>query len=614
MQIGLKSRQRRFRNSRTLRIFPGFSNGRVILTAALIALLTGLAIVLFNQAFKAMFSTTELLTDPFLQLPTANTVRVVWFTDFQGTTHSVSYGPNLENTVIATTNKLSRMREDQKSRVGEQTEDGQVYQKPVMRDIWRHEAEVTGLTSGERVPYRVSSTRENGRVVRSDQFTLSALPAKGQALKILLTSDHQLMPLTTANLQKVVETVGQVDAVFLAGDLINIPDRASEWFDDNRGGAFFPALQGRGNYRLEKEGTQTVYQGGAIIQNAPLYPATGNHEVMGRFSMETDLNEQFNDPYPKFAAYRLYTQKAQELNPQDDPSVREAWIKDNSFNADTYEEIFTLPQGSPGGKRYYAVTFGDVRLVSLYITNIWRTPDMGQKRRGRYREPDESIESPEKWGYGQHIFEPIAQGSPQYNWLQAELKSPEFQQAKYKIVMFHHPPHSLGDNIVPAYTDPVQKIQFDRKGRIQAIRYEYPIQADYIIRDVEPLLEAAGVQLVFYGHSHLWNRFVSSKGLNFLESSNVGNTYGAFMGNKRRPIPVGFDEVYTALDDPNGLDPVVPTIAPLTDDAGQPLPYLSSNDITAFSILDTATGTVSSYRFDTRQPNSEVIKFDEFQL
>ncbi|CCQ60429.1 hypothetical protein CWATWH0401_3766 [Crocosphaera watsonii WH 0401] len=26
---------------------------------------------------------------------------------------------------------------------------------------------------------------------------------------------------------------------FFAGDLVNIPDRASEWFDDKRGGAFF---------------------------------------------------------------------------------------------------------------------------------------------------------------------------------------------------------------------------------------------------------------------------------------------------------------------------------------------------------------------------------------
>lgn len=50
------------------------------------------------------------------------------------------------------------------------------------------------------------------------------------------------------------------------------------------------------------------------------------------------------------------------------------------------------------------------------------------------------------------------------------------------------------------------------------------------------------------------------------------------------------------------------------DENGQPLPYLDSNDLTAFSLLDTASGTVSSYYFDTRQPNSAVVKFDEFAL
>ena len=58
----------------------------------------------------------------------------------------------------------------------------------------------------------------------------------------------------------------------------------------------------------------------------------------------------------------------------------------------------------------------------------------------------------------------------------------------------------------------------------------------------------------------------------------------------------------------------MPNIDPIEDEKGQPLPYIANNDITVFSILNTEQGTVSSYRFDTRQPNSEVIKFDEFKL
>jgi hypothetical protein len=399
--------------------------------------------------------------------------------------------------------------------------------------------------------------------------------------------------------------MGKINAIFMAGDLINIADRASEWFDDVRGRAFFPCLQGRGFSQLDKNGIKTVYTGGELIQHAPLFPAIGNHEIMGRFSTVTKLNDQFNDPFPRAVAKKVYQSQAKKSAITD----KDTWLKDNTFNSDTYNEIFTLP----GDKNYYAVTFGDVRLVTLYITNIWRTPNLDPDTKGRYRESQKDFKNLEKWGYGQHIFEPIAKGSVQYNWLEKELNSPEFQKAKYKVVMFHHPPHSLGDNIVPAYTDPVQIVDRNKQGNIKMVRYEYPKKQDYIIRDVIPLLEKAKVQLVLYGHSHLWNRFVGSSGIHFLETSNVGNTYGAFSGKKRRFVPPSYREDYSATGDPNGLNPVIPTIEPLLAD-GKALPYIDSNDITAFSIFDTGNGVVSSYYFDIRKPESEVVKFDEFKL
>jgi hypothetical protein len=546
-----------------------------------------------------MTSVPQLLTDPFLQLPTQNSVQVVWFTEFAGTQHSVNYGEDLQQTVSASTTKLSRTREDQYSRVANQTQNGQVYQQPVQRHIWRHEAEVTRLTPGVRVNYRVTSVREDGESISSSIFTLAPTPKPGTPQKILLTSDHQLKPMTAANLQKVVETVGRVDAVWFAGDLVNISDRASEWFDDNRGGAFFPGLQGRANYQMEHNGVKVTYKGGEIIQHAPMFTCIGNHEVMGRYARTGSLDDEFNDTFPRAAAQRLYSGKS---------------LIDNSFNTITYEEIFTLPQSQPGGKKYYAVSFGDVRLVVLYITNMWRKPNISNESQGRYQEAAKDLNNPESWGYGQLIYEPIAKGSTQYNWLEKELNSPEFQQAKYKIVMFHHPPHTLGDNIVPAYTDPVQIIERDNASNIQAVRYEYPKDADYIIRDVMPLLEAAKVQLVFYGHSHLWNRFVSSHGIHFLETSNVGNSYGAAWGERKREVPTGYREEYTALGDPNGLEPVIPTISPLLGKDGKPTPYIASNDITVFSIFNTGTGKVSSYFFDTRKPDADVVKFDEFKL
>ncbi len=574
------------------------SIGKIYSVAMLVLVICFTLVSVHSCGQTNMTSAPKLLTDPFLQLPTETSVRVVWFTEFAGVNHTVTYGENLKQTAKANTTKLSRTREDQDSRVANQTKDGQVYQKPVQRDIWRHEVEVTGLTPGVRVNYRITSALEAGESVSSDVFSLAATPKSGTSLKILLTSDHQLKPMTAANLQKVVETIGRVDGVWFAGDLVNVSDRASEWFDDHSGGALFPGLQGRAKYEMTHDGVKTTYTGGQIIQYAPMFTCIGNHEVMGRFDRTGSLNGEFDDPIPRAVAQKISPDKS---------------LIDNSFNTNTYEEIFTLPKSQEGGKKYYAVTFGDARLVVLYITNMWRTPSLNAKHKGRYQEAEKDLNNPENWGYGQVIYEPITKGSKQYNWLEAELNSPEFKQAKYKVVMFHHPPHTLGDNIVPPYTEPIQIIERDSEN-IKAVRYEYPKDADYIIRDVVPLLETANVQLVFYGHSHLWNRFVSPSGMHFLETSNVGNTYGAAWGDRKREVPIGYQEDYVKLGDPNGLEPMLPTIAPLLGEDGKPMSYIASNDITVFSIFDTGTSTISSYRFDTRKPDSEVLKFDEFKL
>ena len=561
---------------------------RSFLVTVAISIVIAIAINLniFNPAFTQIPMAT-LLTDPFLQLPTDDAVSVVWFTEFLGKEHYVLYGEELKQKVIANTTKLSRVREDSDSNLNPSV------QQVTNRNIWRHEARVKGLTVGERVSYKAVS-KIDSEIIESDIYSLAAKPQPNSNLKILLTSDHQLMPMVTANLQKVIETVGKLDGVFLAGDLVNFPDRASEWFDDLKGGSFFPALQGRGSYELEKEGVTTTYRGGKIIQNTPMYTALGNHEVMGRYSTNKSIRRQFYDAVPR---------KSAEINQE---------VKDNSFNTDTYEEILTLPQSKTGGEQYYAVTFGDVRLIVLYVTCIWRFPESYLDLPTRYDEDASDYNQPDNWGYGQHIFEPIAKGSTQYQWLEKELQSEEYKNAKYKMVMFHHPPHTLGGNIVPPYTNPQQSIQRDSENNITSITYDYPIENDFIIRDLIPLLEKSGVQFVYYGHSHLWNRFQSPSGMHFLESSNVGNSYGAHTVDNPRNVPDNPNLV--AVGNPNGLDPVVPNISPLKNEAGKPLPYVASNDITVFSILDTEKGTVSSYRFDTRYPDSDVIKFDEFTL
>ncbi|MGK7931631.1 MAG: metallophosphoesterase [Microcystaceae cyanobacterium] len=565
------------------------------------------------MAIASFYPTTpslQLLSEPFLQLPTDHSVNVVWFTEFKGVEHQVLYGEQLKQVVLANTTQLSRTREDQSSRLNP------AYSEVTPRKIWRHEATIDNLIQGDRIPYRVISIHEENndlQIIRSKLYSLSPSPKKEMPLKILLTSDHQLMPMVAANLQKVMETIDRIDGVFYAGDLVNVPDRGSEWFDDRRGGAFFPCLQGKARYKLGHQGVESIYQGGEIIQNTPLFAAIGNHEVMGKYSEQKSLNQQFNRAYPRHAAEELYKTVEQTINPNRDSEIKEKWLKDNSFNTDTYEEIFSFPTSKTGEQKYYAVTFGDIRLIVLYATHIWRKPEQDNQVKGRYQEAEQDFNAPEDWGYGQHIFESIAKDSPQYQWLEAELTSPDYQQAKYKIVMLHNPPHTLGGNIVPPFTDPIQKVDYDLEGNIQSISYEYPKDKDYMIRDLIPLLEVNGVDLVFFGHSHLWNRFLSPQGTHFLETSNVGNSYGAHLAGNPRPVPPN-NPNYSAFGDPNGLNPIIPNIKPLTNAHGQPLPYIASNNITVFSILDTAKGSVSSYYFDTRFPQSDVVKFDEFFL
>ncbi len=554
----------------------------------------------------------NLLTDPFLQVPTPESVEVVWFTEQPGEQHWVEWGEGLAQKTLARSTPLSQLQEDEYSYTLK------AYEQLTPRPVWRHAARITGLEPGKGYPYRVVS-QCGGQQTHSDSFQLQGSPQPGQPLTVLLTSDHQLMPMVAANIQQAIATYGHFDAVFHAGDLVNVPDRGSEWFDDRRGRSFFPVLQGKASVNLGGK----LYQGAAVVQNTPLFPCIGNHEVMGVRSPTLPLHQQYKNPRPRSVAEETYLQ--QQLQPDGsqsaphpipEPGSRTQWIRDQSFNFQTYQEIFSLPPTAAPEKQYYAVNFGDIRLISLMVTNVWRTPGANPEGAGRYAESEADLPYPERWGYGQHIFEAITPGSSQYDWLVAELNSESFRQAKYKIVMFHHPPHSLGGNATPPYTDPQAYEEYSPDGRfLRFRRYHYPKQDDYIIRDLIPLLEDAGVQLVFYGHSHLWNRFQSPSGMHFLETSNVGNSYGAHLDDNPRRFPPFIDPSNDiAVGDPNGLTPIIPTLAPLKNENGQPLPYIASNEITVFSVLETVTGVVKSYYFNTRQADASITLFDQFQL
>lgn len=259
---------------------------------------------------------------------------------------------------------------------------------------------------------------------------------------------------------------------------------------------------------------------------------------MGRFIAGKGLDARFNDPRPRAAAEALYEANADLYNPEGDPEFRDRWIEDNSFNTVTYREVFTLPGDGPAGEDYYAIRFGDVFMIGLYGARIWRSPSMAPETRGRFREAEAHLDTPDNWGWGEFIFEDMAEGLAQHDWLLSVLESEEFRSAPVKMALVHHPAHGMGDNSSPAFSNPVQLLDRDENGRLVGIRYEYPVADDIFVNDVEPLLGEAGVQLVQTGHSHVWYRFVNPQGMNIIETSNVGNSYGCYMGSEQEQCKI----------------------------------------------------------------------------
>ncbi len=91
---------------------------------------------------------------------------------------------------------------------------------------------------------------------------------------------------------------------------------------------------------------------------------------------------------------------------------------------------------------------------------------------------------------------------PQLNWLMSELSKP----AKWKVIMFHHSPYSLGF--------------FDGPG---AIRKEHIVLREFFV----PLFEAYGVDLVLTGHTHIFERSVKD-GIQYLVAGPAGGKMGVY--------------------------------------------------------------------------------------
>lgn len=589
---------------------------RIMLMAVIILSICGLTMPVIEAE--------ELLTEPVLQNPDDDSVIVEWFTDFEGKNHNILL---YEDGMSAMPTRIIKATTTPMSRVRGGKSEGDCNKAGIEAGVWKHTARVTGLPvnkgkASDKVVYRV---RSDGKT--SEKYHLQAKASAGTPMKILLTSDMQLKNMCAANLEKVYETVGQVDAVWANGDIVDVADRAYDWFyADN---SFYKVMQGRAEDKIGGK----VYKGAEFLQNAPLYTAIGNHDVMGVYSDSEDLSVQFNSPSTREYAKKKLVSSYNNADATDED--KEKFVEDNSYNTITYEEMFELPCSQTGGERYYSVQMGDVYLIVLEVARVWRLPNLGLI--GKYSEWPGVDES--QYGFGDFIFEPVDENSSQITFLKKELASDEYKNAKYKVVMFHNEAHSLGNNQIPPFTDPVATMVKDPVTGLNMMTYDYPIEKDYITNVIEPLLINNGTDLLFNAHSHLWNRFETKSGMSILQTSNIGNSYGAFWDNstmnasglsgsstwgKRSDYPSALNtgDNYSSIKenwdasnyiregDPYGLLPIEPNKAKLP--GGEP--YLASNTVTAFSVFDTGRGTISSYYFDTDKPDSEVILFDEYTL
>jgi hypothetical protein len=602
------------------------------------------------------------LSEPMLQDPAADSVRVVWYTEFEGSDHRLLYGAELANSVEATTVRMSRMFEDGRSELYIRGVDGQrarLYDGLVERGVWRHEAVANGLEPGVRVPYAVVSS-DGSQTMMSATYSLQPEVPAGQPAMILLTSDQQNRRMSPATFQKVEETLGTVDLVLFAGDFVNTPHRASEWFDGQTLNTppFFPSLQGF-FHDLHPEAT---YAGGRILQHAPLLGVIGNHESPGRFALHAqgdDLNSVDNDPQPRWYAEIRYNREvaAGNIVPPADPEEAEAfkqqYIRDWSYEFTAFLEMWNHPEDGPQGEEYWARSYGDTFIIGMNVSRVWRNWNPG---RGKFSEVSANLNNPDEWGFGDMFFEYYGVGSEQYQWLLEVLDSDAFKNAKYRIVMAHQTMFGLGDNSLPVMAHPVATIHYTdingaeasmskvwpadadtwqsdieplvERNAITAITYEYPLEADKWLNDIEPLLLQHGVHMVHTGHSHLWNR-ARVRGLNYIETSNYGNSFGAGYEGWADRAPwarfpgdangvQGIDPTpYPRTGDAHGRLPIFPTLSnPMFDMEGSDslLPFVASNNVGVFTVIDTADGMVKSYAFDTRDPDSEVVLFDAFAL
>ncbi len=603
----------------------------------------------------------RLLTGPYLQAPEPAAVHVRWLSNIPSGQHRVLLAPtDLDvkpdmappgdvRAIQASAVQVPMLFEDAASRIPDPPA------RPHQVLVFRHEARVDGLEPGLRYPYWIESVDGGGARLVDGPYHLRAAPDPAAPVTLLLTSDFQQRPRALAGLAEAARRFPDLDGVVFAGDLVHHPRRASHWFQHHRDGwselppgtvqpSFFDALQG--NHRAIDPAAP--WPGGGLLQRTPLYPVVGNHEISGQMLLGRrgadgawiGIAEMYNRPQPRWAAPIT--------------GVPAAGARDG-FDFETYRALFRPPLTGDPAAGYYATRIGEVFLVSLNASRIWRPWRTRAGVPSKYEEPAVALNNPALRGWGSFMFERLDAEAPQVAWLKQVLASEEARSARYRVAVLHQSVFGLGDNVVPLLVDPevvalrdgpdgerletrltlpadpaararaIARYVDGADGPPRALRYRYPRQRDLFAQVIAPILDEAGVDLVVQGHSHIWNRS-SDQRLALLETSHLGNCFGAFWTTPagtpwrqaRRALPrrlSGPD--YPRTGDPWERAPIYPNLRhPMmeTGESDRPVPFVCSDKLSIFSVLDSEAQVVRSFAVDATDPSAEAFEFDRLRL
>ena len=377
---------------------------------------------LANLLLLPISAEAKILAGPYLQNPTPTSIAIRWISD-NGGASIIQYGPDLKFTATGSNGALH-------AKLGS----------------YFHEVTITGLLPNKKYAYRV-----NPQGALSETYNFKTAPPAGTPISFLAISDAQMkpeVPMTVATIARLV----QPDLIIFSGDLIDEPDRVTDWYGGER--SFFDVFTGRD-------------PGAPLLQNIPLFPSLGNHE------------------------YGEKTRSASSL--------------DETESLQTYTALFNLP----GNERYYSHDYGNVHFIHLNIARQW-TNDAATKP---------------QWILG----DPITPGSAQFQWLAKDLAQ---KRQLWTVVSFHQPMMGQGHNTSPNFCNPV---------KTTGDTYEYP--RDVLYNDLRPLFEKHGVDLVIWGHSHVYEHYYVN-GIHYMEASSIGNTYGF-----PKKEPHGLTPVYQNSED-----------------------------------------------------------------